>query len=111
MMYAALPMRTQTEKATFSCKDNCILTKHTRAEHIPQCASNYDLCRTGWTRCGFMESRGTFKGPSLTGDIYNYSNDKCHLHGATTYLRFFFNQFKLANKTFMCLAWVVFGFE
>ena len=26
--YAALPMRAQTEKTTFSCKDDCTLTKH-----------------------------------------------------------------------------------
>ena len=30
MIYAALSMRTQTEKTTLSCKDNCTLTKHTR---------------------------------------------------------------------------------
>ena len=29
MMYAALSMRTQTEKTAFSCKDDCSLTKHT----------------------------------------------------------------------------------
>ena len=29
MMYAALPMRTQTENITFSCKDNSTLRKHT----------------------------------------------------------------------------------
>ena len=28
--YAALYMRAQTEKTTFSCKDDCTLTKHTR---------------------------------------------------------------------------------
>ena len=28
--YAALHMRAQTEKTTFSCKDECTLTKHTR---------------------------------------------------------------------------------
>ena len=28
--YAALHMRAQTEKSTFSCKDDCTLTKHTR---------------------------------------------------------------------------------
>ena len=28
--YAALHMREQTEKTTFSCKDDCTLTKHTR---------------------------------------------------------------------------------
>ena len=28
--YAALHMRAQTEKTTFSCKDGCTLTKHTR---------------------------------------------------------------------------------
>ena len=27
--YAALHMRAQTEKTTFSCKDDCTLTKHT----------------------------------------------------------------------------------
>ena len=30
VIYAVLPMCAQTEKITFSCKDNCILTKHTR---------------------------------------------------------------------------------
>ena len=30
MMYAALPMLAQTEKTTFLCKDDCILTKHSR---------------------------------------------------------------------------------
>ena len=29
IMYVALPMCLQTEKTTFSCKDNCTLTKHT----------------------------------------------------------------------------------
>ena len=29
MIYAALPMHAQTEKTTFSCKDNFTLTKHT----------------------------------------------------------------------------------
>ena len=29
-MYAALPMRAQTENTTFSCKDDCTLRKHTR---------------------------------------------------------------------------------
>ena len=29
-VYAALPMCAQTEKTTFSCKDDCALTKHTR---------------------------------------------------------------------------------
>ena len=29
IIYVALPMREQTEKTTFSCKDDCILTKHT----------------------------------------------------------------------------------
>ena len=28
--YAALHMRAQTKKTTFSCKDDCTLTKHTR---------------------------------------------------------------------------------
>ena len=28
-IYAALPMRTQTENASFLCKDDCTLTKHT----------------------------------------------------------------------------------
>ena len=27
----------ETEKTTFSCKDDCTLTKHTRAGHIPLC--------------------------------------------------------------------------
>ena len=30
IVYAALSMRAQTEKATFSCKDDRTLTKHTR---------------------------------------------------------------------------------
>ena len=30
MMYAALPICTQTEKTTFSCKDDFILMKHTQ---------------------------------------------------------------------------------
>ena len=30
MMYTELLMRAKTEKTTFSCKDNCTLTKHTR---------------------------------------------------------------------------------
>ena len=30
IIYAALPMCAQTEKTTFSYKDNCTLTKHTR---------------------------------------------------------------------------------
>ena len=30
MIYAALPMHAQTEKTTFSCKDDCTLMKHTR---------------------------------------------------------------------------------
>ena len=30
IIYTALPMRTQTQKTTFSCKDDCTLTKHTR---------------------------------------------------------------------------------
>ena len=30
IIYAALSMRAQTEKTTFSCKDDCTLTKHTR---------------------------------------------------------------------------------
>ena len=29
-IYAALPMRTQREKTTFSCKDDCTFTKHTQ---------------------------------------------------------------------------------
>ena len=30
IIYTALPMHAQTEKTTFSCKDNCTLTKHKR---------------------------------------------------------------------------------
>ena len=40
MLYAVLPLRARTEKTTFSCKDNCILTKHTRHLTYPLCASN-----------------------------------------------------------------------
>ena len=29
IIYVALPMGAQTEKTTFSCKDDCTLTKHT----------------------------------------------------------------------------------
>ena len=35
MMYVALPMRAQTEKTIFSCKDG--------AEHIPHCATNTNI--------------------------------------------------------------------
>ena len=46
MMYTALPMRTQTEKTTFSCKDDCILTKHTWCWTYSPLRLQYDLCRT-----------------------------------------------------------------
>ena len=47
MMYVALPRYAQTEKTTFSCKEDCILTKHTYSPLRLQ----YNLCRTGfyWT--------------------------------------------------------------
>ena len=46
MMYAALPRRAQTEKTTFSCKDDCILTKHTWRWTYSPLRLQYDLCRT-----------------------------------------------------------------
>ena len=46
MMYAALPMRATT---TFSCKDDCILTKHTRRWTYSPLRLQYDLCRTSLT--------------------------------------------------------------
>ena len=45
MMYAALPMRATT---TFSCKDDCILTKHTRRWTYSPLRLQYDLCRTSF---------------------------------------------------------------
>ena len=48
--YAALHMCTQTEKITFSCKDDCILTKHTwRWTYSPLCLQ-YDLCSTSFNK-------------------------------------------------------------
>ena len=46
MMYAALPRYAQTEKTTFSCKEDCILTKHTRRWIYSPLRPQYDLCRT-----------------------------------------------------------------
>ena len=46
MMYAALPMRAQTEKTTFSCNDDCILTKRTRCLTYSPLRLQYDHCRT-----------------------------------------------------------------
>ena len=48
MMYAAFPMRAQTEKTTFSCKDDCTLTKHTRRWTYSPLHLQYDLCRTSY---------------------------------------------------------------
>ena len=33
---------------TFSCKDDCILTKHTRRWTYSPLRLQYDLCRTSW---------------------------------------------------------------
>ena len=49
MMYAALPRHKQTEKTTFSCKDDCILTKHTRRWTYSPLRLQYDLCRSSFT--------------------------------------------------------------
>ena len=46
IMYAELPMRTQREKTTFSCKDDCKLTKHKRHWTYSPLRLQYDLCRT-----------------------------------------------------------------
>ena len=48
IMYVALPMCAQTEKTTFSCKDECILTKHTQRWTYSPLRLQYDLCRTSW---------------------------------------------------------------
>ena len=45
MMYVALPRHPQTEKTTFSCKDDCILTKQTRRWTYSPLRLQYDLCR------------------------------------------------------------------
>ena len=42
IIYAALPMCAQTEKTTFSCKDDCTLTNHTR--RWTYSALRYFLC-------------------------------------------------------------------
>ena len=38
IIYAALPTHAQTEKTTFSCKDDCTLTKHTRCLTYSACS-------------------------------------------------------------------------
>ena len=45
-MYTALPMCAETEKTTFLCKDDCILTKHTRRWTYSPLRLQYNLCRT-----------------------------------------------------------------
>ena len=45
MMYAALPMRAPT---TFSCKDDCIFTKHTLCWTYSPLRLQYDLCCTSF---------------------------------------------------------------
>ena len=54
MMYPALPMpmHAQTEKTTFSCKDDCILTKHTRRWTYSPLRLQCDLCRTSLPKIG-----------------------------------------------------------
>ena len=47
IIYAALPMRAQTEKTAFSCKDDCTLTKHTR--RWPHSALRYFFFRAFWS--------------------------------------------------------------
>ena len=49
LIYVALLMCEQTEKMTFSCKDDCILTKHTRRWTYSSLSLQYDLCRTSST--------------------------------------------------------------
>ena len=48
IIYAALPRHAQTEKTTFSSKDNCILTKHTRRWINFPLRLQYDLCLTSF---------------------------------------------------------------
>ena len=64
IMHAALPIRPQTERTTFSCKDDCILTKHTRQWTCSALRLHYDLCRTSFIRLRYI-SAWSYWFPSL----------------------------------------------
>ena len=58
-MYAALPMCAQTEKTTISCRDDCILMKHTWRWTYSPLRLQYDLCRTSLRCLGSWETGKT----------------------------------------------------
>ena len=57
IMYAALSIRVQTEKTTFSCKDDCTLTKHTGRWTYPARDYEIPLCHIPPLRSFFLEER------------------------------------------------------
>ena len=54
MIYAALSIHAQTEKTTFSCKDDCLLTKHTWCWTYSARDFEIPLCHTSPLRSFFF---------------------------------------------------------
>ena len=60
IIYAALPMHAQTEKTTFSCKDDCTLTKHTQRCTYSARDFEIPLCHTPPLRSFFFKTKYFF---------------------------------------------------
>ena len=54
IMYAALPMRAHTEKTTFSCKDNWLLTKPIRCWTYSALRLHFNLAVLVWGESNFL---------------------------------------------------------
>ena len=114
IMYGVLPMRARTEKTTFSCKDNCILTKHTWRWTYSHCASNTTFVHHQYqVRHSFFGYKTRiFLLPHNQALDFSYLVPMPHLtvHLFCTVLQvalFYHSSYAVVSNTIICLKYVI----